>query len=140
MRRFMLTAAVLWAMAGAVRAGERCTHAGCTGDARCMAGCRATWDEVKTKPPEYAIRCEYACTRAWDPWHAPSPDCRCTPPAGTPYVKKRLYKTDGPEQVERVPKYEVCVAPAAGCSCPSCSRERLCWWDPFGVLHRLCSW
>lgn len=136
MRRILLSAA-FWIVPLVSRAGDGCTHPGCTGGERCVAGCRATWQEKKTTEPEYSLRCEYACARAWDPWHAPSPDCRCTPPAGAPYVKKRLYKTVGRERVERTPKYEVCVTPAEGCGCAACTRKPLCWWDPFGVLDRL---
>lgn len=111
-----------------------CGHVSCTGSAccpECVPACKATWDEVKTKKPKYSMKCEYACVRGRDSWHAPPPECRCSPPCGDIIVKKRLYKTDGPEKVERVPKYEVDMVPAESCGCSSCrDGSRLCWWNP----------
>lgn len=92
--------------------------------------CKASWDEAKTKQPQYAMLCEYACARARDSWHAPEPECRCSPPCGTLYVKKRLYKTEK-EKVERVPKYEVEAVPATACGCAG---GRHGGWDPLGLL------
>ena len=111
--------------------GRHGSCASCTGpglEPRCKAG----WDEVKTKKPAYKMQCEYACARARDPWHAPDPGCRCSPPCGSLYVKKRLYKSEGQEQVERVPKYEVETVPAGPCHCPACSPARPGGWSLFG--------
>lgn len=122
----------------ASRAAERpadpcsCTHAG--GCQHCVPACSATWEEKKTKKPQYTMKCEYACTRGRDPWHADSPECRCCPPCGEVYVKKRFYKADGEEKVERVPKYTVTMVPAEPCGCAACRGDRLCWWNPFGLL------
>lgn len=96
---------------------------GCTGPAPCAAcvpACKATWEEKKSPQPEYSLRCEYACARGRDSWHAPPPECRCSPPCGTVYVKKRLYKLDGEPKVERVPTYEVTMVPADRCACAAC--------------------
>ena len=113
---------------------------GCTaaGSCRhCVPACSATWEEKKTKKPKYTMKCEYACARGRDPWHAASPECRCCPPCGNVFVKKRFYKADGEETVERVPKYEVKMVPASPCGCASCRRDSLCWWNPFGLLPAL---
>ena len=111
--------------------GVRCT---------CVPACKATWDEKKSAKPKYSMKCEYACARARDPWHAPDPECRCTPPCGNIYVKKRFYKTDGEEKVERVPKYEVQMvhAPCAGESCHGPARP--CWWNPLRLLTACGGW
>jgi hypothetical protein len=95
--------------------------------------CKASWDEAKTKQPVYAMKCEYACARARDSWHAPEPECRCSPPGGSLYVKKRLYKTEE-HKVERVPKYEVETVPAGACGCPACAGGRPASWNPLGLL------
>ena len=113
-----------------------CRHGSCTS---CTGPgleprCKASWDEAKTKQPEYAMKCEYACARARDPWHAPGSDCRCSPPSGNLYVKKRLYKTEGEEKVERVPKYAVETVSATACGCAACSGGRRAGWNPLGVL------
>lgn len=108
--------------------GQRsCTDVGCPA---CVPACRATWEEVKTKKPAYSMKCEYACARGRDSWHAAEPECRCTPPCGNVYVKKRFYKTDGREKVEKVPKYEVKMVPASG----DCGDSGSCWWNPFALL------
>jgi hypothetical protein len=48
------------------------------------------------------------------------------------YVKKRLYKTEGKEKVERVPKYEVEMVPAEACRCAKCCGAG--WWNPLDLL------
>jgi hypothetical protein len=115
-------------------ADRSCGHVSCTGSGdcpECGPTCRATWDEATTKKPKYSMKCEYFCVRGRDSWHAPPPECRSSPPCGDIIVKKRLYKTDGPEKVERVPKYEVEMVPAETCHCEACScGSRLCWWNP----------
>jgi hypothetical protein len=80
------------------------------------------------------MKCEYACARDFDSWHAPPPECRCTPPCGRLYVKKRIYKTEREAEAERVPKYEVTTVAAPPCDCSRCRGS--CWWDPLG----LCDW
>ncbi|MFM8415712.1 MAG: hypothetical protein ACKOCX_13445 [Planctomycetota bacterium] len=120
-------------VATAIQAGQCGSGTGCTGG-RCEARCRAAWEEQKTKQPAYEIRGEYACARGRDPWHAPEPECRCRPPCGQVYVKKRLYKSEGEEIVERVPRYEVAMVPAEPCGCDACRRGGRHAWDPFGIL------
>lgn len=122
--------------------GQTAGSASCTGScAACVPACRATWDEIKTSKPRYAMRCEYACVRGRDPWHAPSPECRCRPPGGDVIVKKRLYKTAGSETVERIPKYEVRMVPAEPCGCAACLRDRgPPGWDPLGWLAWMLPW
>lgn len=104
-----------------------CTDVGCPA---CVPACRATWEEAKTKKPAYSMKCEYACARGRNSWHAPDPECRCTPPCGTVYVKKRLYKAEGREKVEKVPKYDVRMVPAPR----DCDDDGRSWWDPFALL------
>lgn len=115
----------------------------CTGGPcqACVPGCKAMWDEKKTTKPHYSLKYEYACVRGRDPWHAPAPECRCHPPCGEVIVKKRLYKTDGPEKVERVPKYDVRMVPAEPCGCADCGRDRHGpGWDPVGWLAWMLPW
>ena len=112
---------------------------GCAGGRRgdCEASvpaCRSTWDEKKTRKPSYSLKCEYACGRAAESW-CRGGDCRCSPPCGSVYVKKKLYKQPGEEKVEKVPKYEVEMVPAEPCDCPRCCG--VCWWNPLSVLHYL---
>lgn len=112
-----------------------CRHGSCTSctGPGLQPRCKASWHEEKTKQSEYAMKCEYACARARDSWHAPEPECRCSPPCGSLYVKKRLYKTEK-EKVERVPKYEVETVPAGPCGCAACAGGRHGGWDPLGLL------
>ena len=111
-----------------------CTH--CT-DAEacqpCVPVCKSSWDEKKTKNPKYEMKCEYDCDRAHECWCTGPAECRCSPPRGNVFVKKRLYKSDGEEKVEKVPKYEVQSVPAEPCDCARCSP--LCWWNPLSLLH-----
>ena len=124
-----VAAAVLGAVVQAGAAGPSCTACGPAGVPRC----RATWEEKKTKAVDYEIRCEYACARDRDPWHAPPPDCRCRPACGVVYVKKRLHKHEGEATVERAPKYEVELVSPRPCGCGGCAGPtRGC--DPFGIL------
>jgi len=112
--------------------GRHGSCASCTGPGL-EPRCKATWDEAKARQPEYSMKCEYACARARDPWHAPEPECRCRPPCGSVYVKKRLYKTEQ-EKVERVPRYEVETVPVGACGCGSCAAGRRSAWDPLGLV------
>jgi hypothetical protein len=139
---------ILWLGAGAVAAtllgvalqasaaGPSCTGGG----SACVPRCQATWEDAKTKEASYEIRREYACGRGRDPWHAPAPECRCRPPCGEVYVKKRLYKSDGKELVERVPAYEVEMVSPRPCGCADCVCERSPVWDPLGVLSFFRRW
>lgn len=103
----------------------------CTGGGPCCEPrCKGSWDEVKTKKSEYSMKCEYACARGRDSWHAPEPECRCSPPCGKVYVKKRLYKAEGKEKVERVSKYEVEIVAAEPCSHAGCCGTAAGWWNP----------
>ena len=81
------------------------------------------------------MKCEYACARSAECFCTGPAECRCSPPCGNVYVKKRLYKADGKEKIEKVPKYEVQMVPAAPCDCAACSG--VCWWNPLSVLHFL---
>jgi hypothetical protein len=119
-------AVTAWAADGTCTDTGRCVE--------CVPACKASWDEKQAKEPAYEMTCEYACVRDFDSWHAPQPECRCTPPCGRLYVKKRFYKTDREAEAERLPKYEVTTVPAPPCDCRSCRGS--CWWDPFG----LCDW
>jgi hypothetical protein len=140
----VLAIALLATLAGAAVATSRaradCT--GCTGGCQeCIPACSGTWDEKKSTKPVYSMKCEYACVRGRDPWHAPPPECRCHPPCGDVIVKKKFYKVDGPEKVERVPKYEVKMVPVEPRDCATChDASRLCWWNPVAFLHRCASW
>lgn len=104
--------------------------ASCTGAPCREPRCRATWDESKARTPAYAMTCEYACARGRDAWHAPDPECRCRPPGGQLYVKKRLYKSDGEEKVERVPKYDVEFTETGSCDGGRCCGTTGWWWSP----------
>ncbi|MFM8494536.1 MAG: hypothetical protein ACKOEM_03285 [Planctomycetia bacterium] len=115
----------------------------CTGDGcrACVPGCKATWDEKKTKKTNYSMKCEHACVRGFDSWHAPPPECRCKPPCGDVIVKKKLYKADGKEKVERVPKYEVQMMRAEPCGCVACRHKHSAsGWSPLGWLAGLLPW
>jgi hypothetical protein len=129
------------AAAAAIAADCTCDHATCTDPGRCQTcvpACKATWDEVKTKKPCYSMKCEWACTRGYDCWCAAPAECRCSPPCGRVIVKKRIYKEEGEETVEKVPKYEVAMVPDAPCDCPRCTAG-CCWWNPLALLHGIFS-
>ena len=123
--------------AAADRGRTGCTS-GCTGGCtKCVPACSGSWDENKSSKPVYTMTCDYAGTRGRDPWHAPSPECRCQPPCGEVIVKKRFYKTDGPATIERVPKYEVRMVADEPCDCRSCQGGGgVCWWNPFEFLRQ----
>lgn len=147
MRRLVacsLTVLAAWMSgAGLATADEACRQVSCTDGGCCqerVPACKATWDEIKTKQPRYSMRCDHACTRSFDPWHAPRPECRCCPPCGNVIVKKRLYKTDGPEEVERAPKYEVAMVPAGPCDCAACRGRDPDWWHPLQTLAWMLPW
>jgi hypothetical protein len=81
------------------------------------------------------MKCEPACARAAECFCTGPAECRCSPPCGSVYTKKKLYKQPGEEEVEKVPKYEVKMVPAAPCGCARCCD--VCWWNPLSVLHYL---
>ena len=132
-RSCLLLAAVAGAAFAAAQAAD-CTCTATGGCVECIPACKATWDEKKPTRPNYVMKSEYACARGFDCWHAPSPECRCSPPCGRLYVKKRFYKTEVEDEPERVPKYEVTTVAAPPCACSRC--RGVCWWDPLG----LCGW
>lgn len=118
-----------------------CNQPSCAGGPACAPACKATWDEKKSSKPKYSLKCEHACVRGFDSWHAPPPECRCNPPCGDVVVKKRLYKADGPEKVERVPKYEVRIVPAEACDCSACRAHRAAdWLHPLRLLAACLPW
>jgi hypothetical protein len=121
-----------------VRSSEHGDGRNCTDPAACpscVPACQATWDQVKTRKPAYSIGCEHACARDYDCWCAEGPECRCSPPCGRVIVKKRLYKAEGDEKVEKVPKYDVKIKAAEPCDCARC--QGVCFWNPLAVLHYL---
>jgi len=81
------------------------------------------------------MKCEPACARAAECFCTGPVECRCSPPCGRVYTKKKLYKQPGKETVEKVPKYEVKMVPAAPCDSNHCCD--VCWWNPFSVFHYL---
>jgi hypothetical protein len=119
-------------------------HVSCTGPDGCPAcrpDCKASWEDVKTQQSTYSLTYDYACTRAFDPWHAPNAECRCRPPCGNVIVKKRLYKAKGEETVERVPKYDVQMVPIEPCGCAACRRHDTAdRWNPLHTLAWLLPW
>ena len=133
-RSFLYAASLLAALAAAAVAAE--PPCGCTDAAPCQAcvpACKGSWEEKKSKKTVYSMKCEYACARGYDCWCSESPECRCSPPCGSVFVKKKVYKADGDEKVERVPKYEVTMVPEEPCECARC--RGVCWWNPLSVLH-----
>lgn len=152
MRRFIATiivagvAAVGLAGITAARAGHghhSCTS--CTSSCTtCTPECRGEWEEKKSKKPAYSMTCEYQCVRGFDPWRAPSPECRCRPGCGDVIVKKKFFKADGCETVERVPKYHVVMVPdedeCSGCTgCCGGHDHGAAHWNPLSFLHRAAS-
>ncbi|NDC64436.1 MAG: hypothetical protein EBZ59_10750 [Planctomycetia bacterium] len=109
----------------------------------CVPACSSSWEEKKVKKPKYSMKCDYACDRAYECWCTGPTECRCSPPCGKVFVRKKLFKEET-EKVERVPKYEVKMVPAAPCDCSECRRchhgHQLCWWDPLGLLSCLRGW
>jgi len=145
MRRLILATLMLSLFApaaGRSEPPEQCPgRASCSGCRACVPACKATWEEKKSSQPNYSMKCEYACVRGRDPWHAPPPECRCRPPCGHVIVKKRLYKSDGPAKLERVPKYEVQMVPAEPCGCPDCrGLHAIDWLHPLRLLAACLPW
>jgi len=141
----LICAAISWLAVTRPTDAKAAGCTGCTGGCReCVPVCAGTWEEKKSSKPVYAMTCEHACTRGRDAWHAPPPECRCHPPCGEVIVKKKFFKTDGPEKIERIPKYGVRMVPTAQSPPPPCGRcgDRgpLCWWNPVAWLSRCSSW
>jgi hypothetical protein len=110
----------------------------CTDAAACRScepACKSSWDKNKTKKPKYSMACEFSGARATECFCTGPAECRCNPPRGTVVITKKLYKTAGEEEVEKVPKYEVQMVPADPCDCAHCSG--VCWWNPLSILHYL---
>ena len=115
---------------------QTCTN--CTDDTACQPcepACKSSWEEKKTKKTKYTMTCEPACARAAECFCTEPSECRCNPPCGRIYTKKKLYKQPGKETVEKVPKYEVKMVPGEPCDCARC--RGVCWWNPLSVLHYL---
>ena len=112
-----------------------CDCGRCGDSKACVPACKSSWEETKTRKPSYSLECEYACGRDAERWCTGPSECRCSPPCGSVYVKKKLYKQPGDEKTEKVPKYEVTMVPAEPCDCARCCG--VCWWNPLSVLHYL---
>ena len=115
-----------------------CEKPACTDCNPCPEGvptCKSSWDDKKTKKTKYTMKCEPACARAAECFCTGPAECRCSPPCGRVYTKKKLYKQPGKETVEKVPKYEVKMVPAAPCDSNHCCD--VCWWNPLSVFHHL---
>jgi hypothetical protein len=137
-RSFLCAASLLAALAAAAAAAAVAAErpCGCTDDAPCQAcvpACKGSWEEKKTKKTVYSMKCEYACARGYDCWCSESPECRCSPPCGKVFVKKKIYRADGEEKVEKAPRYEVTMVPEEPCDCARCCG--VCWWNPLSILH-----
>jgi len=128
------------AAAGSRAATCGCGHTSCTGAApcpQCVPACKSSWDEKKTKKPKYSVKCDYMCERAHESWHTGPVECRCSPPCGEVFVKKKVFKTEE-EKVEKVPKYEVKMVPASACH--ACKQHDCCcprWYDLKAAVCRL---
>ena len=102
-----------------------CGHTSCTGAGpcpQCVPACKSSWEEKKVKTPKYSVKCDYMCERAHESWHTGPTECRCRPPCGEVFIKKKVFKTEE-EKVEKVPKYEVKMVPAP---CQHCSKQPCC--------------
>lgn len=140
---YLVIAGVALIAAGAA-AGSRaapcgCGHHSCTtaADRHCERVCKSSWDEKRSKTPTYTLECDFLCERARESWHADPAKCRCAPPAGTVFVKKKVFKTVT-EEVEKVPKYEVQMVAAPACH--GCQHRDCCcprWYDLGSALSRL---
>jgi hypothetical protein len=98
-----------------------CGKPGCTSCIPQVATCKATWDDKKTKKATFTQKCDFECSRPWEPYHQGNCCEEKTTPCGNVHTKKKLFKTEE-EKVERVLKYEVVMQPAAPC----CEPEPTC--------------
>jgi len=101
--------------------GNGCGKPGCTSCIPQVATCKAKWDDKKTKKATFTQKCDFECTRPWEPYHQGTCCEEKTTPCGDVRTKKKLFKTEE-EKVERVLKYEVVMKPAAPC----CEPEPTC--------------
>jgi len=101
--------------------GKGCGKPGCTSCIPQVATCKAKWDDKKTKKATLTQKCDFECTRPWEPYHQGNCCEEKTTPCGNVHTKKKLFKTEE-EKVERVLKYEVVMKPAAPC----CEPEPAC--------------
>lgn len=101
--------------------GKGCGKPGCTSCIPQVATCKAKWDDKKTKKATFTQKCDFECTRPWEPYHQGNCCEEKTTPCGNVHTKKKLFKTEE-EKVERVLKYEVVMQPAAPC----CEPEPAC--------------
>ena len=116
-----------------------CGRAGCTDQSPCepdVSTCKSTWDKKETRQATYTMKCEPMCERAAECFCTGPVECRCDPPGGSVFTKKKMYKQDA-EKVEKVQKYAVQMVPATPCDCSRCAG--VCWWNPFSVLGYLIS-
>ena len=119
--------------------GKGCGKPGCTSCLPQVATCKAKWEDKKTKKATFTQKCDFECSRPWEPYHQGNCCEEKTTPCGDVHMKKKLFKTEE-EKVERVLKYEVVMKPAApccepqptccclGCRCLGSAFERLFAW------------
>ena len=119
--------------------GKGCGKPGCTSCIPQVATCKAKWEDKKSKKAIFTQKCDFECSRPWEPYHQGNCCEEKTTPCGDMHTKKKLFKTEE-EVVERVLKYEVVMRPAApccepeptcrclGCRCLGSAFERLFSW------------
>jgi len=119
--------------------GEGCGKPGCTSCIPRIPTCKPTWEDKKTKKATFAMKCDFECTRPWEPYHQGNCCEEKTTPCGNVHTKKKLFKTEE-EKVERVLKYDVVMKPAVpccepepacrclGCRCLGSAFERVFGW------------
>ena len=108
--------------------------ADCCGPGGCST-CKPKWEDKKTKKPKYTQKCAEECGRGFDAWCDHGCCAEDTPPCGSIFTRKKLYKKDE-DKVERVLKYDVVQASAEPCRLPPCNDCSPAWYDPFGLLRR----
>ena len=114
-----------------------CRKPGCTSCIPQVATCKAKWEDKKTKKATFTQKCDFECSRPWEPYHQGTCCEEKTTPCGDVYTKKKLFKTEE-ESMERVLKYEVVMKPAAPCCEPQPS---FCCLGCLGsAFERLFSW
>ena len=119
--------------------GQGCGKPGCPSCLPQVATCKAKWEDKKTKKATFTQKCDFECSRPWEPYHQGTCCEEKTSPCGDVRTKKKLFKAEE-EKVERVLKYEVVMKPAApccepqptcrclGCRCLGSAFERLFSW------------
>jgi len=101
--------------------GQGCRKPGCPSCLPQVATCKAKWEDKKTKKATFTQKCDFECSRPWEPYHQGNCCEEKTSPCGDVRTKKKLFKAEE-EKVERVLKYEVVMKPAAPC----CEPEPAC--------------